>query len=179
MTRAARKENSASAVAKEPPIARVRRLVISSPSLGDDGRWLADRLASYLNSRGGLTLDEALGIAVTQGGEAWWTREARERRDAAYRDLARMMVGASVAMICRAVTLYGETRWRRDKALTAMPANYSDTRRAALFAIYREGDGRIPASPKQIMRILGRETSRCHVHEPTPECEALEEERTA
>ncbi|MGC1861902.1 MAG: hypothetical protein WA733_12460 [Methylocystis sp.] len=172
--------HSKTALSPAAPIGRLRRLALSAPVLGDDGRWLADRLRTYLDARGGLSLDEALGVAVLPGGEHWAAAEARQRRDAAIRDLARIMPDASARAVGAALLRYGASRWRHDQALATMPDAYRGTERAAMFAAYHSGGGKVPTSERQLRAILrGNQIDGFHCREDVKKCESKKKEPAA
>lgn len=56
----------------------------------EDAAWFKAALMVYEAGAGEeVTLDRALGLAPTPGQEGWWTIEARTRRDALLREIAR------------------------------------------------------------------------------------------
>ena len=138
---------------------RLRRLAVAAPKLGDDGAWLAQALARYLDEAPhGLALDHAFGLAPGPGGEPWWRTEARQRRDNAIRAMATLhFVGisthaAAVAIIENA-RRYEATAWRRDRTLASPPPGYAGTIRAALWLALATGE-RFPSGWRQITEIL-------------------------
>ncbi len=175
-------------------IARLRRLAARAPALGLDGAWLADAIERYLDARGDLTLDEALGVAVLPGGEHWATGEARDRRDTAIRALARIIApGAKPTSAARSVSSalrrYGASAWRRDQALTESPDGYLGTAKQFIFEAFRAGAGKVPHGESQLRSILAShcsliETSADKIpgfnrREDAPDCEPKKKEPAA
>ena len=76
------------------PIDRLRELLIvaESGALAELGGWITPRLRDYLeNARHGVSLDQALGLAVGPGETPWYTTEALAKRDAAILALAKRL----------------------------------------------------------------------------------------
>ena len=163
------------------PADRLRRLADAAPVLGEDGEWLARNLGRYLDARGAMTLDEALGLVAGAGRAPWWQAERLAKRDAALRGLALLMPAATVADIAVTLARYETTAWRRDSALLAAPADYIATPRGAMFEAFRAGDGKVPTSEKQLRRILlqGHETHSFDVPPSPQNCETTKKEQPA
>ncbi len=75
-------------------IDRLRRLVAAlaagDPPDAGDAAWFAAAIARYLDEApAGYSMDDALDLTPPAGQAAWWRVEARERRNAAIRELHR------------------------------------------------------------------------------------------
>lgn len=143
--------------------ARLGRLADLARAGGDDD--FADGIERYLaHAHQGLSLDQALGLAVARGGETWWSREHRLLRDEINCEFyVRYCPGETDAR--RRATLqnslrrYGREQWPSDKMLRIMPPAYEGTYRALLFLAFRENDLQdakkpMPTSDDQLSRIL-------------------------
>jgi len=154
--------------------ARLRRLADHARACGDDG--FAEGIELYLEKASeGLSLDEALGLAAERGGERWWSREHRLRRDEAICEFfARYCLGQTDArrraILQHELLRYQRKQWASDKRQPMMPAAYEGTPRALLFKAFRENESldakrRMPTSDDQLCRIL---SSHCAIERNIP-----------
>ena len=68
-------------------IAHLRRLAAALARIPDTA-WFAEAFALYeAGAEDGMTLDRALGLVPSRGGEPWWAAERRSQRDAAIREV--------------------------------------------------------------------------------------------
>ena len=113
--------------------------------------------ARYVRGEGAITLDQAFGVCVPSGGDPWFARLARDRRDQAIRDLGDMLQPFGTASekadaVRLRIQRYRPTWQRRDQ--------YADTPRTdnpidcLLFAVFRACDGSIPDSPDHLRKLL-------------------------
>jgi hypothetical protein len=134
-------------------------LMSGEPVPTDIAEWGAAAIQRYLaGAAEGLDLGRAFGLVPEAGREAWWTREAMSRRDAALRalhkqhfpDLAATKAAAEIEKLGRA---YQTSSWRFDRH--ALPADVADPRKALL----REAldAGRSFPGKRHIERILRHE----------------------
>jgi hypothetical protein len=144
-------------------VERLHRLVGRLPELGEDGRWLAGALETFLDPHAvGLSLEQAAGISIGAGGEHWRSAMRRALRDQALRELAhRFFAGLSTARQAaaahRALRRYESTRWRRvDRYRAEMPQAYIGTADECLFMALRHGRGRVPLGDSRLREILSR-----------------------
>jgi hypothetical protein len=117
---------------------------------------LAD-VTRYVLGAGTITLDQAFGVCVPSGGDPWFARLARDRRDQAIRDLGEMLQPfGSASEKADAVRLriqrYRPTWQRRDQYLDAARTDNPIDR--LLFAAFRACDGSIPDSPDHLRKLL-------------------------
>ena len=131
------------------PIARVRRACAALVGFADpDVAWLTDLIERYQAEAGSLTLDDALGLSRRGGAGPWWVVEARERRDAAVRELHASFF-ASLDRPAAAKVILQLSRRRRESRAPA-----SGGRDALMDAVLRSS-GRFPTTEKGIQAILG------------------------
>src|ERR1700676_3421020 len=117
---------------------------------------LAD-VTRYFVGAGAITLDQAFGVCVPSGGDPWFARLARDRRDQAIRDLGEMLQPfGSASERADAVRLriqrYRPTWHRRDQYMDAPRADNAIDR--LLFAAFKACDGAIPDSPDHLRKML-------------------------
>ena len=149
-------------------IARLRlvaeRMARGEPNVADD-RWLSELLTEYLSRAPdeGVTLDDVFGLAVAQGGEPWWSREARALRDELIREYFAKFCGAAtfaqaLATLQSDIRRYERAGWPRDGKLREMPPAYEGLPRGLLLKIFQLnenlGAGAMPSSTDQLTRIL-------------------------
>jgi hypothetical protein len=113
--------------------------------------------ARYVRGEGTITLDQAFGLCVPSGGDPWFARLARDRRDQAIRDLGETLQPfGSASEKADAVRLriqrYRPTWRRRDQYLDAPRADNPIDR--LLFTAFRACDGSIPDSPDHLRKLL-------------------------
>lgn len=126
-------------------IARLRRLVEHLPELGEDGDRLAGRLRDYLDARGAVTLEQALGLAAADAW-TWWRLEQREAERAASRSLVEACGDAKKAHAWLQRFARGRGRFL-DTATT-----YDDERAQAASDYLRATGGRVPEAPRTLER---------------------------
>jgi hypothetical protein len=154
--------------------ARLRRLADYARACGDDN--FADGIEFYLaKAPEGLSLDRALGLAVVRGGETWWSREHRQRRDEAICEFFRRYCPGETdarrrATLQHELRRYERERWKSDKRLPVMPPKYEGTPRAQLFRAFHEHEScdaqrPMPTSDDQLYRILA---SHCAIERKLP-----------
>jgi hypothetical protein len=117
---------------------------------------LAD-FARYVRGEGAITLDQAFGVCVPSGGDPWFARLARDRRDQAIRDLGEMLQPFGTASekadaVRLRIQRYRPTWQRRDQYLDAARTGNPIDR--LLFAAFRACDGSIPDSPDHLRKLL-------------------------
>lgn len=121
-------------------------------------RRVLDRLRCYEHgAANGLTLEQALALAPGRGGEAWWTLEERQRRDAELVAMAREFfpdigIEEQARRIAAEALRYQTTGWRleRDRPSDTLP----DPKRRRLHrALSAAGDRGIPGQ-RQLQNIL-------------------------
>ena len=138
---------------------RLHRLADYARAVGDDGS--AEGFEQYIaHAHEGLSLDQALGMAVVRGGETWWSREHRLRRDETIREFfVRHCPGETDARrratLQRELRRYERENWEIDKR--RMPP--AGTPRALLALAFQEHESLdahrpFPTSDNQIPRIL-------------------------
>jgi hypothetical protein len=143
--------------------ARLRRLADYARAVGDDD--FAERFEQYIaHAHEGLSLDQALGLAVVGGGETWFSREHRLRRDEINCEFyVRYCPGETDARrratLQNALRRYEREAWPHDKILRSMPIAYEGTYRELLFLAFRENESQdaqkpMPTSDDQLRRIL-------------------------
>ena len=115
-----------------------------------DPAKVASALRRYLQEApNGLTLDEALGLVPAPGHPAWWTTEARQRRDDVIRELARRhYAGLSVRETARQIARLG----RECQARGRRPQSAGDDRRRLAVAAIETG-APFPG-PRQVENVL-------------------------
>jgi len=118
---------------------------------------LAD-FARYVRGAGAIRLDEAFGLCVPSGGDPWFTRLARDRRDGAIRELGELLQPFGTASekadaVRLRIHRYRPTWQRRDQYLDDAPRT-ADRIDRLLFAAFRAGDGLIPDSPDHLRKLL-------------------------
>ena len=154
--------------------ARLRHLADYARAVGDDG--FAEGFEQYIaHARDGLSLERALGLAVVRGGETWWSREHRQRRDEFICELyTRCCPGETDARrrttLQIELTRYERGGWKEDKMLAVMPPTYEGTPRALLFGAFHENESLdakrpMPTSDDQLCRILA---SHCAIERKIP-----------
>ena len=154
--------------------ARLRRLADYARAVGDDG--FAEGFEQYIaHAHEGLSLDQALGIAVVRGGETWWSREHRLRRDEAICEFfARYCLGKTDArrraILQHELLRYQRKQWAGDKRQPMIPPAYEGTPRALLFKAFHENESLdakrpMPTSDDQLCRILA---SHCAIERKIP-----------
>jgi hypothetical protein len=117
---------------------------------------LAD-VTRYFVGVGAITLDQAFGVCVPSGGDPWFAKLARGRRDQALRDLGEMLQPLRTASdkadaVRRRIQRYRETWRRRDQHLDAVGTD--DPIHRLLFAAFKACDGSIPDSPDHLRKML-------------------------
>jgi hypothetical protein len=117
---------------------------------------LAD-VTRYFVGAGAITLDQAFGVCVPSGGDPWFARLARDRRDQAIRDLGDMLQPFGTASekadaVRLRIQRYRPTWQRRDQHLEAPRTDNLMDR--LLFAAFRACDGSIPDSPDHLRKLL-------------------------
>lgn len=146
----------------DSPVERLRRVAARAAAgepLGEDGPWLAEGLRFYLEAASqGATLDDALGVSRSAGQEAWWTAEARARRDGIIRDLAAhhyagLPTNRAATAIAQEARRYLGAGWIRDRHSIVMPAGCEGTIRGYLWQAMKAAE-RFPVSIRQIASIL-------------------------
>lgn len=120
--------------------------------------WLAAGIERFLG-RQAKDLDGALGLIQAQGGIPWWREDAIRRRDVSLRNLWQAAcpnagVTARARRVAEMLRRYAGTAWRRDRELSAMPAEYEGTPHAHLWAAFKSG-GAMPLGERQLRTILG------------------------
>jgi hypothetical protein len=139
--------------------ARLRRLADYARAVGDVG--FAEGFEQYIaHAHEGLSIEQALGLAVVRGGETWWSREHRLRRDETIREFfVRYCPGETDARrratLQRELRRYERENWEIDKK--RMPP--AGTPRALLALAFQEHESLdahrpFPTSDNQIPRIL-------------------------
>lgn len=118
---------------------------------GDIERYLEDAAI-------GLTLDIALGVSPAPGQTPWWEREARERRNAAIRELREHCFGdlgitAAARAIEEEARRFQASAWRYDRGREKISGG--DERHRLLGEALRTGLP-FPGS-RQLRTILGNE----------------------
>jgi hypothetical protein len=111
----------------------------------------------YVLAAGTITLDQAFGLCVPSGGDPWFAKLARDRRDDALRTLGEMLRPCGTATeradALRAnIQRYRSTWLRRDQHHNA-PRSGNPVDRL-LFAAFKAGDGVIPDSPDHLRKML-------------------------
>ena len=86
-------------------------------------RWMAARWTDYVsNAEHGVTADQAFHLKPARGCAPWWVVQARRKRDAAIRNLARPFAMESITKQAQRVLSiahrYGDCRWQRDPVAT-------------------------------------------------------------
>ena len=121
-------------------VAHLRELltVAEAGELGELGEWLAPRLNDYLaRAQEGVTLDEALGLAVGRGEAPWHTKEAMAERDDAILALAEYLPDQSPSAQAEQIATwsrrYVASAWRHDRGKPEMPDHYRGTRKEPLY----------------------------------------------
>jgi hypothetical protein len=112
----------------------------------------------YFKAGGRITLEQAIGVAVPSGGDPWYVRLARQRRDQALRLLGEMLVPVGTATdradaVSRQIRRYREGAWRRRDQHRDTPHS-ADPIDGLLFAAFRACDGSIPDSPDHLRKLL-------------------------
>lgn len=146
-------------------IERLRRIEASAAEdrpLGEDGRWLAERLRVFLRPRIDLSFEDCVGLHGETGKATWRAALRRRERDDALRRFAAATYptlrgrGLHIAM-AEAIKAYATRSWPRDRAGGGVPAVHRDTPRADLFQAFLLGDGRIPFSRNALAIVLDTE----------------------
>jgi hypothetical protein len=111
------------------------------------------------NAAKGAKIEDALGLSIATGGEAWFVTEKRKARDAALCRAAEMIApGACTNFAARelmtAVIHYRRTRWKHDATLRAVPSNYAGRPEAEFFIAFHAGSGSVPESQPRLRAIL-------------------------
>lgn len=108
------------------------------------------------NASAGLTLEQALGLAVGPGGKPWWRVEAKCQRDAELAALAREAFGdldlsTAAREIARDARRYSASGWKadKDKALR----DITDPKRRRLRRVLEAAEGRA-IGERQVRNIL-------------------------
>lgn len=117
---------------------------------------LAD-VTRYFVGAGAITLDQAFGVCVPSGGDPWFAKLARDRRDQALRDLGEMLqplgtTSDKADAVRRRIQRYRETWRRRDQHLEAVRTD--DPIHRLLFVAFKACDGSIPDSPDHLRKML-------------------------
>ncbi|SIO51192.1 hypothetical protein SAMN05443247_06900 [Bradyrhizobium erythrophlei] len=113
--------------------------------------------ARYVRGEGAITMDQALGLCVPSGGDPWFVRLARDRRDEAIRALGEMLQPFGTASdkadaVRLKIQRYRPTWHRRDQYLDAPRAENPIDR--LLFTAFKACDGAIPDSPDHLRKML-------------------------
>jgi hypothetical protein len=113
--------------------------------------------ARYVRGEGTITLDQAFGVCVPSGGDPWFAKLARDRRDQALRNLGEMLQPLGTASdkadaVRRRIQRYRETWRRRDQHLEMVRTD--DPIHRLLFAAFKACDGSIPDSPDHLRKML-------------------------
>lgn len=136
---------------------QLRRATESGDLPADVAAQVLVDFARYVRGAGAITLDLAFGVRVPSGGDPWFARLARDRRDQAIRALGEMLRPfGSASEKADAVRLkiqkYRATWQRRDQYLDALRTDNPIDR--LLFAAFRACDGSIPDSPDHLRKLL-------------------------
>jgi len=120
--------------------------------------WLGQSLSRFL-SHERATTDEAFGLQRARGGVPWWKEEAMRRRDAALRDLAKLLCPtASVAAQARRVRSlalrYAATAWPRERDEETPPPASREPLRERLWTAFKSG-APMPIGERQLRHVLG------------------------
>lgn len=121
-------------------------------------RWASECLAEYLEGAAhGVRLGQAFGVEPVRGEVPWWRREALARRDDAIRRLARVRYGNQAPneqadRVLAELERYVTSTWRHDRARGG--PRHDGEAHAALFDAADACDGALPASPRQVRRII-------------------------
>lgn len=112
----------------------------------------------YFKEAGKISLEQAIGVAVPAGGDPWFARIARERRDAALRSLGELLLPTGTARdradaVSRQVRRYRAGDWRRRDQYAAAPHSV-DPIDGLLFTAFHACDGAIPDSPDYLRKML-------------------------
>jgi hypothetical protein len=113
----------------------------------------------YLDAKGGLTIEDALGIKPGAGGDPWWQTESREEMYAALCRAADMIApGASVSTAAdrlrQVIVRYRSTSWHRDQALDEIPARYAGRPESEMCFAFHAAGGFVPESSSRLRWIL-------------------------
>ena len=117
---------------------------------------LAD-VTRYFVGAGAITLDQAFGLCVPSGGDPWFAKLARDRRDQAIRELGEMLqpfgkASEKADAVRLRIQRYRSTWNRRDQYLDALLTDNPIDR--LLFVAFRACDGSIPDSPDHLRKLL-------------------------
>jgi hypothetical protein len=126
------------------------------PDLSD---WLGQSLSRFL-SRERQTTDEAFGLQRARGGVPWWKEEAMRRRDAALRNLARILcptlpVATQARRIHTLALRYASSAWLRERDSETPPAASQGTFRQWLWIAFKSG-APMPIGERQLRHVLCR-----------------------
>jgi hypothetical protein len=113
--------------------------------------------ARYVLGKGAITLDQAFGVCVPSGGDPWFARLARDRRDEAIRALGKILRPCGTATekadaVRIHIQRYRSTWLRRDQHHDAPRSDNPADR--LLFAAFKACDGVIPDSPDHLRKML-------------------------
>jgi len=151
-------------------IARLRRIAAcaaAGEALGEDGEWLADALAAYLeHADAGVSLEQAFAIDTPRGALPWWRRERLARRDAALRAFAhaafpKLKPHAQGAAVLEAATRYGASGWKWDCVASELPRRIAGTPRAHLWHAMQAAP--LPSTAAGVARAIGAHKLKCPV----------------
>jgi hypothetical protein len=111
----------------------------------------------YVRGEGVITLDQAFGVCVPSGGDPWFARLARDRRDDALRALGDILRPIGTASekadaVRLNIQRYRSTWHRRDQHHDAPRSDNPVDR--LLFTAFRACDGVIPDSPDHLRKVL-------------------------
>lgn len=140
-------------------LARIEELRAAAAVLRAEGLPnVAAGLERWLDcAAGGLTLEQALGVAVgaRDGQRRWWTLERQARWHRNLAEYARRYCAGNAKRLERDIQAY-RRRWEREWQLAEPPAVYAGTGRELLFRAFHDAGGKIPGSAKQLRRILAK-----------------------
>jgi hypothetical protein len=113
--------------------------------------------ARYVRGEGAVTLDQAFGVCVPSGGDPWFAKLSRDRRDKAIRALGEMLQPFGTATekadaVRLKIQRYRPTWQRRDQYHDAPRSDNPVDR--LLFAAFKACDGAIPDSPDHLRKML-------------------------
>lgn len=136
-----------------------QRCRYGEPLPPDLSAWLGQSLGRFL-SHERQTIDEALGLRRARGGVPWWKEEAIRQRDAALRNLARVLcptlpVTAQARRIRSLALRYGSSAWPRERDRGTPPAASHGTFRQWLWIAFKSGAS-MPIGERQLRHVLGR-----------------------
>ncbi len=129
---------------------KLEAIALLAETLGPEGFDFAAALRAVIAGGGTISLDEAFGVTPQPGQRRWVTEARLARRDHFLRKAA-AAAGAKAPELAKMVAAYASRAWPRDRQA---PPSYEEPARAYLYRAFAEVDGRVPASTKQLRRIL-------------------------